>query len=247
MCTSGKLQSVPLKNSPPSLPTSTTNYHTKVLQHTELHYTESLYRRSCTGWLKSSSLEFPPFASVIKVDEGRTVSERGPQAKLCLALGGLAVCGERLLPSTPQPADIVSLFLSSIVGILMVITPNGNRQIKENNNKRFIQIIQNAWSHLLCWSRCFWFILDGARAHVKHQTSRDSSTDHGSEQSTVTRWLKTYWWWDLFRISELFVIQRAVTCHCASSLYKWTNRQMPFGVTSSISWSGLTGESFQHQ
>lgn len=44
---------------PTSTSTSTTNYHTKVPQRTALHYTDSLYRRSLTGWLKSSSPEFP--------------------------------------------------------------------------------------------------------------------------------------------------------------------------------------------
>lgn len=40
VCTSGKLQSVALKSSPPSIPTSTTNYHTKVCStrsHTPLN------------------------------------------------------------------------------------------------------------------------------------------------------------------------------------------------------------------
>lgn len=64
------------KKKPPSSPTSTTNYHTKVSQHTTLHYTESPHRQSITGWLKLSSLEFPQFASVIKVDEGSWLARR---------------------------------------------------------------------------------------------------------------------------------------------------------------------------
>lgn len=150
MCTSGKLQSVPLKNSSPSFPTSTTNYPTKVLQHTEAHYTESLYRRSCAGWLKSSSLEFPPFASLIKADEGRTVSEPSPQAKLCLAFARLGRCGERFpSPSfhSAQHTRLIyfSLFFSFVVDALMLIRANGNGQMKENNNKKMlIQIFQKS-------------------------------------------------------------------------------------------------------
>lgn len=95
MYTSGKLQRVPLKNNPPSPPTSITNYHTKVSQHMMLHYTESLHRRSSAGWLKLSSPEFPQLASVIKVDEGRQLARRAQ--KWSPAWGLLcSVHGERL-------------------------------------------------------------------------------------------------------------------------------------------------------
>lgn len=143
----------PSEKQPSLVPTSTTNYHTKVSQHTEPHHTGSLHRRSCTGWLKSSSLEFPPFASVIKADEGRTLSEPGPLAKLCLG-----TCGERLpSPSLRSaPHTFAFTFFSCAVRALMLITFNGNRQIKENNNnkKELTQIIGNAQSNPPGWGAC---------------------------------------------------------------------------------------------
>lgn len=96
MYTSGKLQRVPLKNTPPPI----TNYHTKVSQHTTLHYTESLHRRSSAGWLKLSSPEFPRLACVIKVDEGRRLARRAQ--KWSSAWGSLcSVHGERLFCLVP--------------------------------------------------------------------------------------------------------------------------------------------------
>lgn len=78
-----KLQRAPFEKQPSRAPTSITNYHTKVSQHTTLHYTESLHRRSSAAWLKSSSPEFPQLVS----DQSgwrQSVSKTPPEVKLCL-------------------------------------------------------------------------------------------------------------------------------------------------------------------
>lgn len=102
MYTSYKLQRVPLKNNPPS----PQHLHNKLAYKSlpaqdAIHYTESLHRRSATGWLKSSSPEFPQLASVIKVDEGRQLARRAQ--KWSSAWGSLcSVHGERLLCLVPS-------------------------------------------------------------------------------------------------------------------------------------------------
>lgn len=96
----GFLWKTPPPLHPSHPPTSITNYHTKVSQHTTLHYTESLHRRSSAGWLKLSSPEFPRLAYVIKVDEGRRLARRAQ--KWSSAWGSLcSVHGERLFCLVP--------------------------------------------------------------------------------------------------------------------------------------------------